>query len=68
MVRNACGMLLPLSVGVVTHSDVAVIVILLLLLVIIITAVCLFARVTPLIGEDFFVALGEFILLHLLCS
>lgn len=67
MVRNACGMLLPLSVGVVTHSDVAVIVIL-LLLVIIITAVCLFARVTPLIGEDFFVALGEFILLHLLCS
>lgn len=62
-------MLLPLSVGVVTHSDVAVIVILLLLLlVIIITAVCLFARVTPLIGEDFFVALGEFILLHLLCS
>lgn len=53
MVRNACGMLVPLSVGVVTHSDVAVIVIL-LLLVIIITAVCLFARVTPLIGEDFF--------------
>lgn len=54
MVRNACGMLLPLSVGVVTHSDVAVIVI---LLVIIITAVCLFARVTPLIGEDFFLLL-----------